>query len=102
MICNDYKKRRIRLENERWSHINDNHPETRNNLEFLKNTLESPDFIQEGNKKELLAVKIFEKTPVSKHKYCTVVYKVNGIDGFVITSYFTRRPSFKRKLIWKR
>ncbi len=73
----DYRKRKICLEDERWLHINKNHPETDNEIDFIRET-------------------------VSNHKYCVVVYKVLSIYGFIITSYFTRRPSFKRKLIWKK
>lgn len=98
----DYKKRKVRLEDERWEHIKENHPETKDVISLIAETLSLPDFVQQGNNSELLAVKRYMKTPISRNKYCVVVYKTFGIDGFVITSYFTRRPSFKRKLLWKR
>lgn len=102
MVFLDYIQRNIRLSDERWMHINDRHPETRDQEEAIKETLLSPDFIQEGRKGETLAIKKFKKTPISDNKFCTVVYKHSGEEGFMITAYFTRRPSFRRKLIWKR
>lgn len=102
MLLIDHKNKKIRLGDERWEHINENHPETVNGLEYIKETLSKPDFVQQGSNFELLSFKKYTKTPISRNKYCVVVYKSNGIDGFVITSYFTRRPSFKRKLIWKK
>ena len=102
MTLKDYQNRKIRLETNRWEHINENHPETIGQVKLIEDTLFHPDYIQEGNNKEFLAIKRFFKTPVSENKYCVVVYKVMGLDGFIITSYFTRRPSFKRKLIWKK
>ncbi len=102
MLVKDYRKREIRIETERWEHISRNHPETENNFEYIRTTISDPDFVQTGNKKELLAIKLFDKTPVSYQKYCVVVYKLHENSGFIITAYFTRRPSFKRRLIWKK
>jgi hypothetical protein len=65
-------------------------------------TISSPDFVQEGGKGALLAIRKFKKTPISDNKYCTVVYKPLVAEGFMITAYFKRRPSFRRNLIWKK
>ncbi|MEW6420010.1 MAG: hypothetical protein AB1480_18160 [Nitrospirota bacterium] len=102
MLFSDYNGRNIRITEERWRHINERHPETMGNEKFIEATMSSPDFIQEGNKGELLSIKKFKKTPVTDNKYCIVVYKLENMDGFLVTSYFTRRPSFRRKLIWKK
>lgn len=98
----DYTGKFIRLTEERWRHINERHPETLNKEKHIEETMESPDFIQEGSKGELLAIKKFLKTPISDNKYCVVVYTLKDTDGFIITAYFTRRPSFRRRLKWKR
>lgn len=98
----DYQGRNIRITEKRWKHINERHPETIEKEKFIEDTLSIPDFIQEGNKGELLAVKKFKKTPVSDNKYCIAVYKLENMDGFLVTAYFTRRPSFRRKLIWRK
>jgi hypothetical protein len=102
MIFEDYKGDSVRLEDERWKHININHPETRGQIELIKETIKTPDYVQEGDKKEILAIKRFWKTPVTYNKYCVVIYRKTESNGFIITSYFARRPSFKRKLLWKK
>lgn len=102
MLFLDYKGRNIRLTEKRWKHINERHPETMGNEKFIEETMSNPDFIQEGNKEELLSIKKFKKTPIFDNKYCVVVYKLENREGFLVTAYFTRRPSFRRKLIWKK
>ena len=99
MIFSDYEQKTIHLSDERWKHINDRHPETRGQVELIRKTLSSPDFVQEGGKGAVLAIRKFKKTPISGDKYCTVVYKSSEPEGFMITAYFTRRPSFRRNLI---
>ena len=49
-----------------------------------------------------MAVRKYEKTPVSENKFLVVVYKEQGNDGFVITAYFTRRLPKWRKVVWQR
>ena len=102
MLFIDHEGRNIRLSEERWKHINERHPETRGKEKFIEETISMPDFMQEGNKGEFLAIKKYRKTPITDNKYFAVVYKLIDKDGFLITAYFTRRPSFRRKLIWKR
>lgn len=102
MIFSDYLQKTIRLSDERWKHINDRHPETCDQEELIRETLSSPDFVQEGGKGAVLAIKKFKKTPVSDNKYCIVIYKSSNAESFIITAYFTRRPSFRRNLIWKK
>jgi hypothetical protein len=100
MDLTDFNGREIRLSDERWGHINKRHPETAGQEGLVELTVSAPDYVQEGAKGERLAIKKFAKTPVSVNKYCVVVY--NETKGFVITAYFTRRPSFRRKLLWKK
>lgn len=102
MFFSDYEGRSIRLTKERWKHINERHPETIGNEKFIEETMLTPDYLQEGKKDGLLAIKKFTKTPITDNKYCVVVYKLKEEDGFLITAYFTRRPSFRRKLLWKK
>ena len=102
MLFIDHKGRNIRLSDERWNHINERHPETRGKEKSLEETISTPDFIQEGDNGEFLAIKKYKKTPITDDKYLVVIYKLRNKDGFLITAYFTRRPSFRRKLIWKR
>ncbi len=91
----------IRLTEERLNHIIRRHPEMLNQIDKILTTIENPDFIQKGDMDELLAVKFFDKTPLTK-KYLVVVYReLSKEDGFVITAYFTSKPSKRREILWK-
>ena len=93
----------IRLTDERWEHITRGHPEMRNQTEKVLQTLNKPDRIQLGDTGELLALRRYDKTPVTTDKYLVVAYReVSLEDGFIITAYFTRRPSAARENLWTR
>ncbi len=92
---------KIRITKERLKHILENHPEIKGMEHLILETIENPDLILEGDYEEYLAVKKYLKTPVSENKYLVVVYREFENDGFVITAYFTRRYSKRRKIIWK-
>ena len=52
--------------------------------------------------KSILAVRFYEETPLTS-KHLVVAYReIDTEDGFVVTAYFTRRPSTQRALLWKR
>jgi hypothetical protein len=65
----------IRLTDERISHILKNHPEIKESLSWIAETVENPDFITAGDFGELIAIKKYDKTPVTFDKYLTVIYK---------------------------
>ena len=104
MIYLDKDNFKIDLTVERWKHILYFHPEMGFEMNFIKETLKDPDFIQTGNRYEILSVKRFEKTPVTYEKFCVVVYKKipDKNSGFIITSYFSRRISKNRKILWEK
>ena len=94
--------RLIRLSDERISHITGNHPEMEGCKLWIIETIKDPDIICEGDFGELLAIRMYDKTPVTYDKYLTVVYKeISDLDGFVLTTYFSSRINKKRKTIWK-
>ena len=65
-------------------------------------TLSDPDLLQEGDSGEILAVRRYEKTPLTS-KYLVVPYReVSADDGFILTTYLTSRPSSSRTVTWKR
>ena len=69
---------------------------------WILETIETPDLIIAGDFGELIAVKLFGKTPVSSDKYLTVIYKeTSKFDGFILTAYFSRSINKKRRIIWK-
>lgn len=88
----------IRLTEERWSHIVEEHPELTPFRNLLHDVITVPNAIYEGSMGELLGLK-----EVEPGKNLIVVYKELPTDGFVITAFFSRRTRFleKRKKIWE-
>lgn len=60
-------------------------------------TITDPYMILEGHYGVLMAIR-----EILKDKYLVVVYRETGHDGFIITSFMTRRQRFseRRKKIW--
>ena len=87
----------IRLTDERWTHIAEEHGELAGlRLEVLE-TVSNPECIFAGGAGELLAAR-----PVEAGKWLVAVYKELDHDGFVITAFLTRRITSleKRKQLW--
>jgi len=100
--ANSKNNRLIRLTDERISRIMKNHPETKNCISWFIETIENPDLIIAGDFGELLAVRLYDKTPVTNDKFLIVVYKeTSKLDGFILTAYFSRSISKTRQIIWK-
>jgi len=92
----------IRLTTERWLHIARRHPEVATQRERVLETVSEPELVQEGDSGELLALRLYRQTPVTR-KYLVVPYReVSRDDGFVLTAYFTNEPSGQRRTVWKR
>ena len=87
----------IRLTDERWTHITEEHEELAGLRQEVLKTVAEPQRIVEGKDGELLAMRELED-----EKWLVVVYRELGDDGFVITAFLTRRlRSFeKRKQVW--
>jgi len=91
---------KIRLTDERWRHITEEHSEMAGYYYEVLEAIAEPDYIYEGIDKELLAVK--EIIPA---KYIVVVYReIDAVDGFIITAFFTKRKKHleRRTLLWKK
>jgi hypothetical protein len=89
--------RRIRLTEERWAHIAEEHCELAGlQLEVLE-AIADPVRIVGGGEGELLAVRELELG-----KYIVVVYRELESDGFIITAFLTRRfrSLERRKQLW--
>ncbi len=92
----------VRLTEERWQHIIHRHPEMAEQRERVLKTLAEPELVQQGDYGELLAIRFYAQTPLTG-KYLVVVYRESSSeDGFILTAYFTSRPSTKRTTLWKR
>lgn len=86
----------IRLTDERWGHIEENHPELIGYHDDCLNVLESPDMVLSGRRGSLMAVRGY-----GRRRYLYGVYReTSPDDGFVITAYF--KPTLdRRKVVWR-
>ena len=91
----------VRLTEERWRHIMCRHLEMGDQHERALETLAEPEMIQQGDFGELLALRHYRDTPLTR-KFLVVYREVSPEDGFVITAYLASRPSARRVTIWKR
>jgi len=90
----------IRLTEERWLHITEEHSEMAGYYFEVLETIEEPDEIFEGRAGEYISVREIEAG-----KYIVVIYReVSKEDGFVITAFITRRKKQleRRRRLWKR
>jgi len=68
----------------------------------LLETVSEPEFIQKGDRGELIAVRFYPTTSLGP-KYLIALYKETSCeDGFVITGYLTNRPAKWRDVVWKK
>jgi hypothetical protein len=87
----------IRLTDERWAHIAEEHCEMAGLRHEVLEAVAGPERIVAGGAGELLAVRASEAG-----KWLVVVYKELRDDGFVITASLTRRVASleRRKQLW--
>lgn len=84
----------IRLTAERWLHMVDARDELVGPEEEVLATIRSPDWVTGGYRGALVAWKGY-----GRRGFLAVVYKeLNQHDGFIITTFFSRRPSKRNKL----
>lgn len=87
----------IRLTDERWAHITEEHCELAGlRLEVLE-TITDPSRILAGREGELLAVR-----HISIGKHLVVVYREFDNDGFIITAFLTSKVKSlnRRTQLW--
>ena len=88
----------IRLTEERWFHLTEEHSEMAGYYFEVLEVVEEPEAIYEGKTGEYIAVREIEKG-----KYIVVIYKeLNKEDGFIITAFLTKRRKQleRRQKIW--
>lgn len=87
----------IRLTDERWAHISEEHAELAEMRQQVLETITAPDRVYLGVAGELLAAK-----ELALGKSLVVVYREMDRDGFVITAFLTRRMASlrRRKQLW--
>ncbi|WP_202320209.1 hypothetical protein [Archaeoglobus neptunius] len=88
----------VRLTEERWYHIVENHDELAGLSDEVLLTVEDPDYIAKGWTDELLAVRKLNE------RYLVVVYKEIENDGFIITSFITKKVDkiLRRGVVWQK
>ena len=90
----------IRLTEERWLHITEEHSEMAGYYFEVLETVQEPKTVYKGKAGEFLAVK-----EIDPQKYIVIIYKeVSEDDGFVITAFLTRRIKQieRKKKLWTR
>lgn len=87
----------IRLTDERWAHVTDEHCELAGHRLDVLETISEPERVFEGRVGERLAVR-----QVEPGKWLVVVYRESGENGFVITAFLTRRIHAleRRRQLW--
>jgi hypothetical protein len=87
----------IRLTDERWTHISEEHAEVAGLRLNVLETVANPDRIVVGGAGELLALRT-----QADGKILVVVYREERNDGFIITAFMTRRVGSlnRRKTVW--
>jgi hypothetical protein len=80
----------IRFTSERIAHILDDHPELKEQIVKIEETLLLPDIVRLSKTDETVRMyyRYYTKTPVTTKHLCVLV-KTNKNDYFVITAYFT-------------
>lgn len=99
-VFRDIFGKQIRLTDERLQHIKEFHPELKNQLTKIRETLLHPDRVVRSNSdpEVELHYRYFRVTPVGS-KYLCVVVKSLASNYFVLTVYFT--DTIKRgELLW--
>jgi len=92
----------VKLYNRILQRIIGKHNELAGCEHMIVETVEDPDFIVEGHKRELLAIRHYDKTPVGS-KDMVVVYREDK--GLVITAFLTskaHRITEKRRIVWQK
>ncbi len=86
----DKSGRKIHLSDERWKHLNQEHPEVAPYLEDIKETLKNPVKITEYELDENVRYyyKYFKERESAK--YLLVIVKYLNNHGFIITAYFVK------------
>jgi len=87
----------IRLPDERWEHIIEQHPEMAEYRDEVMLVIGDPYCILQGNQGELLAIR-----EVQPDKWLVAAYRESGEDGFVITAFLTRRRNWwdRKEQVW--
>lgn len=95
----DYEGRRIRLSDERYTHILE-HPEMTRMPDTIGEVVTHPERVVESivDRSVRLYYRLYEQTMVGRKHVCVVV-KITNEDAFVLTAYLTDRVK-RGVLLW--
>lgn len=87
----------VRLPDERWAHITEEHCEMAGLRLDVLETVSEPDRVLAGQYGALMAVR-----EMKTGKHLVVVYNEEKDDGFIITAFLTRRVNrlSRRRQVW--
>lgn len=87
----------IRLTDERWAHILENHDALADYREDILRTVSAPDRVIRGYGGALIA-----QRKLGKQRFLLVIYKeFSRRDGFVVTAVFSLTPK-EGHVVWRR
>ncbi len=95
----DNFNRKIGLSNERWNHITDTHPETKDLMKELERTLADPELIKRSVYNENVALFYRHYMHIYEGKYLCVVVRLD--EKSIVTAYITDRIK-SGEIIWKK
>jgi len=85
----------IRLTDERWVHIIENHDDMAGYRDDVLSAVEEPQYVINGYEGALIALRRMEG-----ERFLAVIYKeLSQTDGFIITAYFTSKLKLEREVI---
>ena len=86
----------VRLTEERWEHIVDEHPYMTSYYEAMLDAVEQPTYILRGHGGAPIAV-----VPLGRRQFLHVVYReLSRADGFIVTAYI--KPNYDRnRVTWR-
>lgn len=89
----------IRLTQERWFHIVETQDEMAGRYDEVLSAIEVPDYIIQGYRDALVALKT-----IGKRKFVAVIYKeISKKDGFVITAFLTSKVRIEKEVVlWEK
>jgi hypothetical protein len=101
-VFTDHEGRAIRLTDERWAHVLEQHGELQTQRDRIAETLADPDQVMATKADEKVHIyhRFYEQTPVTR-KYLLVVVKILEGDAYVLTAHF-RNQLRKGTIVWQR
>ena len=87
----------IRLTEERWNHISQNHDDLLGYYDDVLAVVHSPDMVLNTYGKSMMAIKQYGP----KNYLCVIYKEISRKDGFIITAYLSKKVHIKdNNIVW--